>query len=244
MSLFSRAMTSVLVCAGLAACAGSTPPADPAAGVASERSSHSSGMTYGDKPVRVVDTASSKLSVKGDPRLGNAFARIGIVEFSDYQCSFCRLFHQNQFRQIKAEYIDAGLVQFIHKDLPLRTHREAVPAARAAHCAGAQGRFWDMHDALFAHQERLGHGLYPELARQLRLDETNFKNCFEGQAYMRSIGQDAELARRLGLPGTPSFLIGTIEGDVLTIVRQSSGAPAFAAFAREIEKLRRPAEAP
>jgi protein-disulfide isomerase len=101
-----------------------------------------------------------------------------------------------------------------------------------------------MHDALFDHQGRLGQGLYPELARQLKMDETKFSICLESRAPGQSIGQDADAARRLGLTGTPSFLIGTIEGDVLTVVRQSRGAPEFAVFAQEIEKLRRPAEAP
>ncbi len=167
-------------------------------------------------------------------------AKIGIVEFSDYQCFYCRDFHRKQFAQIKKEYIDTGVVQFIHKDLPLRMHAQAVPAAMVAHCAGAQGRFWDMHDALFTHQGRLGQGLYPELARQLKLDEAKFKACLEGQAHGQGIGQDVSTARQLGLTGTPSFLIGKIEGDTLTIVRQSRGAPGFEVFAQEIEKLRQP----
>jgi protein-disulfide isomerase len=240
MLIFSRAVFPALICIGLAACAGPAPAPDASIGADTGRSSHSSGIAYRDRPIRVIESAPPQVQVKGDPRLGSATARIGIVEFSDYQCFYCRNFHQKQFAQIRKEYIDTGVVQFVHKDLPLRTHAQAVPAALAAHCAGAQGRFWDMHDALFVHQGRLGQNLYAELARQMNLDETKFNTCLESQAYVQSIGQDVGAARRLGLTGTPSFLIGTIEGDVLTIVRQSRGAPEFAVFVQEIEKLRQP----
>lgn len=240
MFIVSRAIMSVLVCIGLAACAGSASPTDPAAGVDSGRSSHSSGVAYRDMPIRVIENTPPRINVKDDPRLGNVTAKIGVVEFSDYQCLYCRDFQRQQFAQIKKEYIDTGVVQFIHKDFPLRMHPQAVPAAMAAHCAGAQGHFWDMHDALFAHQGRLSQDLYPELARQLNLDETKFSACLERQTYGQGIGQDIGTARRLGFTGTPSFLIGTIEGDVLTVVHQSRGAPEFGVFAQEIEKLRQP----
>jgi protein-disulfide isomerase len=238
MFLFSRAITAVLVCTGLAACAGPAPAPDASSGTDPGRSSHSSGVAYRDQPMRVIKSAPARVNVESDPRLGSATAKIGIVEFSDYQCLYCRDFHRKQFARLKKEYIDAGVVRFIHKDLPLRMHPQAVPAAIAAHCAGAQGRFWDMHDALFAHQGRLGPNLYPELARQLNLDAAKFSDCLENQTHDHGIGQDIGTARRLGFTGTPSFLIGTIEGDVLTIVHQSRGAPDFEVFAQEIEKLR------
>jgi protein-disulfide isomerase len=243
MLIFSRAVFPALICIGLAACAGPAPAPDSSIGADTGRSSHSSGIAYGDRPIRVIESAPPQVNVKDDPRLGSATARIGIVEFSDYQCSYCRNFHQKQFAQIKKEYIDTGVVQFIHKDLPLRTHAQAVPAALAAHCAGGQGRFWDMHDALFVHQGQLGQKLYGELARQLKLDETKFSACLESHAYGQGIGRDIGTARRLGLTGTPSFLIGKIEGDMLTVERQSRGAPAFEVFAQEIEKLRQPTPA-
>ena len=241
MSIFSRAPIVILLCLSLAACAGSVPPPETTAGVDTGRSSHSSGIAYRDRPIRVIESAPPQVSVKDDPRLGNATAKIGIVEFSDYQCFYCRDFHRQQFAQLKKEYIDTGVLQFIHKDLPLRMHAQAVPAAMAAGCAGAQGRFWDMHDALFAHQDRLGQKLYPELARQLNLDETKFNACLDNQTPAQDIGKDMDTARRLGFTGTPSFLIGTIEGDALTVTHQSRGAPDFKAFAQEIEKLRQPA---
>lgn len=238
MLMVSRAVIVIIACLGLAACAGPAPAPDPAIGADTGRSSHSSGIAYRELSFRVIDSKPPQVSVKDDPRLGSATAKIAIVEFSDYQCFYCREFHRKQFERLKKEYIDTGVVQFIYKDLPLRTHRQAVPAAMAARCAGAQGRFWGMHDALFDHQGRLGPNLFLELARQLNLDEVKFNACLESQAPVQGIGQDVSTARMLGFTGTPSFLIGKIEGDTLTVVRWSRGALTFEVFAQEIEKLR------
>ena len=117
---------------------------------------------------------------------------------------------------------------------------QSVPAAVTARCAGAQGRYWEMHDALFDNQGRLGAELYAKLARQLKLDEAKFSACIEDRAHGEAIVRDLATAQRLGFTGTPSFLIGTIEGDALTVVREARGAPAFEMFAQEIEKLRQP----
>lgn len=238
MLMVSRAVIVMMVCLGLAACAGSAPAPDSSVGADTGRSSHSSGIAYREQSLRVVGSAPTRVSVAGDPRLGNSSAKIGIVGFSDYQCLYCRDFHRKQFAQIRKEYIDTGMVQFIHKDLPLRMHPQAVPAANAAHCAGTQGSFWDMHDALFVHQGRLGQNLYPELARKLNLDVAKFSACLESESHGEAIGQDIGVARRLGFTGTPAFLIGIVEGDTLIVRHQSRGAPDFGVFAQEIEKLR------
>jgi protein-disulfide isomerase len=173
------------------------------------------------------------------PRLGSAAARIGIVEFSDYQCPYCRSFHEQIFPKLRKEYVNTGIVQFIHKDLPLRRiHPQAMPAAMAANCAGMQNRFWEMHEALYANQGRLAPALYPELARALKLDEAKFSACLKGSAHAQQILRDTTEAQRLGVNGTPSFVIGKIEGNTLTMVRMAAGAPGFEAFAQEIERLR------
>lgn len=236
--MVSRTVIVMMVCIGLAACAGPAPVPDASTGADKGRSSHSSGVAYRDTPVLAIKAAPARVSIKGDPRLGSAAARIGIVGFSDYQCLHCEIFHRGQFAQIRKEYVDTGVAQFIHKDLPLRIHAHAISAAMAAHCADAQGRFWDMHDALFAHQVRLGQSLYAELARQLGLDTAKFSDCLENRIPGDGIARDAGIARKFGFNGTPSFLIGIIEGDMLIVKHQSRGAPDFGVFAQEIEKLR------
>lgn len=238
MHFLSRSAIVTLACIGLLACAVPAPSPAPVPYVDSGRSSHPTGIAMRDMPIRVIEDSPLQVSLQGDPRLGDSTARIGIVEFSDYQCLFCREFHREQFPRLKQKFIQTGLVRFIHKDLPLRIHTQAVHAALSAHCAGAQGRFWEMHDALFTHQGRLNPNLYPELARGLKLDEVKFKNCFENHVPEAGIREDVSLARRLGLTGTPSFLIGKIEGNTLTVSRQIRGVPSFETFAEEIEKLK------
>lgn len=234
MFIHARTILFVLACAGLAACATPSPPA----GDEDARRTGGSGVAYREGNVRIIKYSAPRVDLKGAPRLGSPAARIGIIEFSNYQCPYCRHFHQQQFARIRKEYIDTGLVQFMHRDLPLKMHPHAVPAAVAARCARAQGRFWDMHDALLDNQGRLGPELYAKLAREMKLDEVKFSACLGEPVHEQGIARDLFVAKRLGFSGTPSFLIGTIEDDTLTVVREARGAPAFELFAQEIEKLR------
>lgn len=210
---------------------------------AGQRSSKSSGIAYGGGPVPAVEIGPPRTNLAGAHRLGSSDAKIGIVEFSDYQCPYCGGFHEQIFPKLKQEYVDSGIVQFIHKDLPLSMiHTQALPAALAANCAGVQHHFWEMNNALYAHQRQLGQALYSELARTMNLDAEKFMGCLKDPAIMRGIMQDTVEAQRLGINGTPSFLIGKIEGNTLTIVTMARGAPSFEAFAQEIEKLRQPVD--
>jgi protein-disulfide isomerase len=197
-----------------------------------------------DSPGNVVaaeaDSATSArpmVRVDHDYRLGDSRANIGIVEFSDYQCPYCREFHQELFAQIKHKFVDTGVVQFIHMDLPLTMiHDQAMPAALAGVCAGAQGRFWAMHDALF--ERTLEPGTYADLAQALGLDSAKFAVCLKSRDSERAVSRDVSDAVRLGIGGTPSFLIGRIDGNVLTVVEIDKGAPTLEEFTRQIEALR------
>ena len=91
----------------------------------------------------------AKVETKDSPSLGDPEAPITLVEFTDYQCPFCRRFYTNTLSKIKAQYIDTGKVRLVLRDLPLAFHSKARPAAKATHCAGEQGKYWEMHDALF-----------------------------------------------------------------------------------------------
>ncbi len=203
-----------------------------------ERSSHSSGLAY--RQTSVVPTISLPPQVKLDanPSLGNATAKIAIVEYSDYECSYCRGFFTQVFPELKKQYIDTGIVRFIHKDLPLRKiHPQAMAAAMAANCAGEQGRFWEMHRALFTTPSQLSAGLYLNLAQELKLDRAKFSACLNNPQHEREILRDMEEATRLGITGTPSFLVGKIQGETLTMMSMAKGVVNIAAFAKEIDSL-------
>src|SRR3989338_5451600 len=94
----------------------------------------------------------AKVKVRSDGPywLGKADAPVTVVEFTDYQCPFCRRFHQSAFEEIKKNYIDTGKVRFVSRDLPLDIHANAARAAHAARCAGEQGKFWEMRHLLIA----------------------------------------------------------------------------------------------
>jgi protein-disulfide isomerase len=205
-----------------------------------QRSSRSSGMAYQEGAVSIARIAPPTISLAGAHRMGSAQAKIGNVEFSDYQCPYCRGFHDQVFPRLKKEYVDTGIVQYIHKDLPLRSiHPQALPAAHAASCAGAQQRFWPMLEALYANSGQLAPALYPQLGRELGLDEAKFTACLGDASREQVIMRDVIEARGLGITGTPSFVIGRVQGDVLTVARMAKGAASFENFAQEIEKLRK-----
>jgi protein-disulfide isomerase len=180
----------------------------------------------------------------GSHRIGSSRAAVAVVEFSDYQCPYCRDFHDLVYPRLKKEYVETGIVQFVHKDLPLKSiHPQALPAALAASCAGLQKRFWPMHEALYANNAKLSPTLYPQLARELGLDEAKFGACLADPAREQFVMRDTVEAQKLGINGTPSFVIGRIQGDVMSVARLSRGAPSYEAFTQEIEKLLKPANA-
>jgi protein-disulfide isomerase len=145
------------------------------------------------------------VSTEGDPSIGPAEAPVTIVEFSDYQCPFCQSWYQQTFSLLQTNYPDQ--IRFVYRDLPLPMHPEAVPAAEAAHCAGDQNAYWKFHDALFSGQYTLGRAAYEQYAADLGLDTAAFTTCLDDHRYQDEVNTDAADAARLGLSGTPSFVI-------------------------------------
>jgi len=147
--------------------------------------------------------------------LGRPDAPLTMVEFTDYQCPFCRAFQAKTWPRLKREYVDTGKLRFIVRDLPLPLHSAAQPAAEAAHCAGEQGKFWPMHAALLGGEADLGSDGIGRRAQALGLDMEPFKACVADQRYARQILSNAAEADALALRGTPSFVIGrTVQGEL------------------------------
>jgi len=145
------------------------------------------------------------VSTDGEPSIGPANAPITIVEFSDYQCPYCQLWYQQVYQQLMASY--PNQIRFVYRDLPLSIHPEAVPAAEAADCAGAQGDYWQYHDALFDQKYGLGRQAYEKYAADLGLDMNAFTSCLDSHRYVAEIQSDASDAAKVGLDSTPSFVI-------------------------------------
>src|SRR3989344_3259689 len=135
----------------------------------------------GEGDIKVV------VSEDDDPVLGNKNAEVAVIEFSDYQCPFCRSFWKDTLHLLKSEYIDTGKIKLIFRDYPLAFHAMAKSAATAANCAGKQGKYWEMHDKIFAEQEKLGQGTIQfdlddlkKWATDLNLKKNQFDQCFDG----------------------------------------------------------------
>jgi protein-disulfide isomerase len=165
----------------------------------------------------VATTGPVRASVAGAPTLGRADAPVTVVEFSDYQCPFCGRFFATVLPALKSEYMDAGKVRYVFRDYPLdQLHPLARKAAEAAHCAGEQGRYWEMHDALFQNQRSLSPPQLGEHARALGLDSARFEECLSSGRYAAQIERGLADGAAAGVQGTPGFVIGrTKAGDVV-----------------------------
>jgi predicted DsbA family dithiol-disulfide isomerase len=152
------------------------------------------------------------------PRRGPAGAPVTIIEFSDYQCPYCKR-AQPTLQEVQEKYGDQ--VSFVYKDLPLKQiHPQAQRAAEAAHCAGDQGRYWEYHDALFD-LPSITDGAFPEIASNLGLDPIPFQQCLDAGKYAARVDADLNQAIELGADSTPSFFVNGI------LLRGSQPLPAF-----------------
>ncbi|PYV11135.1 MAG: hypothetical protein DMG23_05185 [Acidobacteria bacterium] len=151
-----------------------------------------------------------RVEVRYDPSRvrGNPKARVMIVEFSDFQCPYCREV-QSTLKNLLAKH--DGQVGLAYRDLPLKdTHPQAPLAAEAGRCAGEQGKFWEYHDLLFANPNKLDRPGLLEQARSLKLDEKQFDSCIAAEKYKAQIQQDIQDGLRAGVSGTPGFFINGV----------------------------------
>jgi protein-disulfide isomerase len=141
----------------------------------------------------------------GYPSLGPADAKITIVEFSDFQCPFCRRFYQETYHQLLNAY--PGQIRFVYRNLPLTSiHPNAMPAAVASLCANDQNAYWDFHDKLFG-SETLDEETYVKYATDLGLDVDKFKSCIASGSYDDFIKKDMDFSLNLGVQSTPTFFV-------------------------------------
>jgi protein-disulfide isomerase len=185
------------------------------------------------KPLRQIS-----MPVAGDwHAIGSADAPLTLVEFSDYECPLCHAFHVETFGQLKKKYIDTGKVRFVSRDQPLpEYHPRAMEAAHAARCAGDQGKFWEMRDALIAHSDRLSRGEILEYARRVRLDPKAFRSCLSARAHQGEIDKDIADAVALNLRGTPTFVLGRTSDRTLHGVAIVGALP-YKVFEAAIERM-------
>ena len=176
----------------------------------------------------------SPLMIKGEPTLGSADAPVTIVEFSDFQCPYCKRFHDEVFAQLKRQYIDKGLVRFVHKDLPLPFHEQARPAAIAARCSAEQGDYWTTYEALFSKQHCLECLGADGIASAAGVNRTKLLRCQKEGRAEKTVTANLSEAELQGIRATPTFVIGPSQGGQHT-GQVVEGAMPFQSFQQAIE---------
>jgi len=190
-------------------------------------------------PQRTPPPPPTTVDTHGELFRGSNGATIAIIEYSDFECPFCGQYEREAYPQIFDTYIKTGRVKLFFRNLPLPMHPHALAAARAAHCAGEQGKYWEMHDSLFAKQTALSDPALLDRAKTLGLDESRFSECFSSDKYSDELRKGMAEAQRLGIDGTPTFYIGTIDpsGDVVNISKRIVGANPYEVFQFALDEV-------
>jgi protein-disulfide isomerase len=180
----------------------------------------------------------------GGETIGRADAPLTLIEFTDFQCPFCRRFHDRTWPEVKKNYVDTGKLRYMVLDLPLPFHAGARPAALGARCAAEQGKYWPMHDRLFAtEEEQLTSAHIRDLALSLGVDAPRYDACLAAAPTGAQIDASSKAANNVGLTGTPSFVLGRATGDAVdgaAIV----GAQPYEVFAARIDAALKAQPAP
>lgn len=156
---------------------------------------------------------SALLTVADRSRIQGAdSASVWLLIVSDFQCPFCRQWHEQSYDAIVREYVQPGKVRLAYVNLPIGTHQHAKPAAEAAMCAGVQGQFWQLADGIFRTQERWAPmpsaaAVFDSLAVARRLDMTAWRACVAEHRTAGMVDADALRARQIGIASTPSFVV-------------------------------------
>jgi protein-disulfide isomerase len=141
---------------------------------------------------------------KHDPVRGPDNAPVTIIEFSEYQCPFCGRVTPT-LHQLQQKYGDK--IRIVFKDFPLPNHLQAPKAAEAAHCAGDQGKYWELHDRLFANQQQIQVADLKKHAAAVGLDQAKFDQCLDSGTYTTIVQEDVDLGGQMGVQSTPTLYI-------------------------------------
>ena len=178
------------------------------------------------------------LPLAGAPTRGSREAHVAVIEFADFQCPFCAAFARNTLPYLEQAYVETGKVVFAFRHFPLvEIHPRARRASVAADCAFRQGKFWEMHDALFTNQRALDEASLGARAEKVGLSRGLFDNCLNGLGEVR-VRQDEKSGHDLNLTATPTFFIGAIQSDgTVRVSNRIDGAKSPDAFQAILDRL-------
>jgi protein-disulfide isomerase len=187
-------------------------------------------------PQAPLRPASATISNLTGFAMGKPDAPLTMVEFTDLQCPYCREYVTTTFDEIKKNWIDTGKLRYISRDFPLDIHPVAMAAARAARCAGEQGKFWEMRMALMRNADLLSEDYIMRTAGDLKLDSKKFAQCTASAKFDAEIQAQTLEGMRIGVSGTPTFVIGksapnSVEGPMVV------GAYPYVIFDAKLKEL-------
>jgi protein-disulfide isomerase len=191
----------------------------------------------GAGPDKALDAV---INVAGEPFKGKKDAKLTLVEFSEYQCPFCGRHVRDTYPTLDKEYVQTGKVKYVFRDLPLESiHKNAFKAAEATHCAGEQGKFWELHDRLFENQKALEPASLTAHAQAIGVDAKKFQACLDGGKYAAEIRKDIAEASKYGITGTPTSVIGLTQpdGSTIKVLRVLRGAQPLANFKEALDAI-------
>jgi len=184
----------------------------------------------------------------GNPAyLGNNDAPVTLIEFSDYHCPYCKRHATTVMPVLTDKYINTGKVRFVMREYPIdRLHPRATAASEAVLCAGDQDKYWDMHDSLFRDQKATSDEAIRQQAADIGLDMSAYDACISSDKFMAQIKADIAEGQKLGVSGTPSFVLGLTDPQDPSKVHLTKfirGAQSQQAFTAAIEELLKTAAA-
>jgi protein-disulfide isomerase len=181
----------------------------------------------------------SAVEIAGAPSNGAPTAPVTMIEVSDYHCPFCRRHVQQTQPQLYTEYVSSGKVRHVFLHYPIeQLHPDAYRSHEAASCAADQGKFWELHAKLFEKPVRTVDELVP-LAQAAGLDSSAFRSCLDSGKYAKAVKDSVERIQKLGISGTPFFLIGRTPaaGQAVSVRKVIEGAQPFAAFKTALDEV-------
>jgi len=186
------------------------------------------------------------VSVGPSPYKGASDATVTLIEFSDYQCPFCSRHARDVMPTLVEEYVETGKLKYVMRENPIASiHRNAVNASMAALCAKDQNQYWDMHDVMFENQKQLGLENLKQYAADIGLETTQFNECLESQKYKEQVDSDLASAAKLGVSGTPGFVLGLTDpedDDKVLLTKYIRGAQSLPVIKQAIDDLLAEAE--
>jgi protein-disulfide isomerase len=187
----------------------------------------------------IVPMTNVVLNLARAPLRGALTAKVTMVEISDFECPFCGRFARDTAPQIKKQYVDSKRIGYAFVHMPIATHRFAFKASEAAACAADQGKFWEMHDVLFARQgSALAPAFLPGKGEALGLDKAAYNACLQTSKHAAYIKADVAQLQQYARTGTPTFYIGTMDpaSKVFRSAVRIVGAKPLAVFQQALDE--------